>query len=250
MSEQSYYQAGAQGSAPQPVSAEPVSEVNDAASVEQQEQKGNEPVTQEQLKSAMEEILRKSQSMTDKLGARVDQRIKEAKERAEIAIKTIEENGITLTQEQKHAIMRGETDKALLVDEPASSEAKGQQEQGEDPISKFVNGEVRRIMSETKVYISPEEARTLIGETDSPYVFLRKFEELARERAGNTTPPEVRMPSIAPASGQSLSASGLKAQYEKEIEMITSGTHPKIRRGDVDAVLRLKAEYRKRGLEI
>jgi hypothetical protein len=58
------------------------------------------------------------------------------------------------------------------------------------------------------------------------------------------------MPSIAPASGQSLSASGLKAQYEKEIEMITSGTHPKIRRGDVDAVLRLKSEYRKRGLEI
>ncbi len=53
MSENTYYQAGATEAATQEASATSVSESQDVASIGEQEQPGNEPVTQAQLKSAI-----------------------------------------------------------------------------------------------------------------------------------------------------------------------------------------------------
>jgi DNA-directed RNA polymerase subunit F len=247
MSENTYYQAGANESATQEASATPVSESQDVANVGGQEQPGNEPVTQAQLKAAIEDAVRKAQSMTDKMGASVDKRIKEAKERAELAIKIVEEGGIKLTEEQKRAILHGETDKAIVPPDAAQSslqEGRGQQQP--DPTEQMVNAEVQKIMERTHTYISPQEARVLIGDVDSPYEYLKRFEEIAHDRA-TQAPSESRVPSMAPVSGK---APSLQAQYDAEMKQIMEQRHPTIRRGEAEKILKMKAEYRKKGLDI
>jgi hypothetical protein len=254
MSEQSYYQPGAEGKGnpegiSQTTSDEPIS-----PNVVSQELNGNEPVTKEQLRSVVEDleksILRKAQSLTDKLGSTLDKRIKSAQDEAGKAISMLKASGVSLTPEQERTISQTAVNQAIAArdDSPAVPE-RGKQEAIVEP-GDFVNKEVQRIMSDTGVYISPEEAQVLIGQVRSPYEFIRKFEDICAQR---TTKPqaETRIPTLAPTTGRATqSVDVLKRQYDDEIAQINKGTHPNIRRGQTEAITKMKAEYRKKGLDV
>jgi hypothetical protein len=253
MSEQSYYQAGAEGSGNPEGISQTISGEATSPNAVNQELNGNEPVTKEQLRSVMKEledtILRKAQSHTDKLGSTLDKRIKSAQDEAAKAIGMLKASGVSLTPEQERTISQTAVNQALTArdDSPAVPE-RGKQESN-DP-SDFVNKEVQRIMSDTGVYISPEEAQTLIGQVRSPYEFIRKFEDICAQRTTKTQ-AETRIPTLAPTTGRAnQSIDALKAQYRTEMDKIIANTHPTIRRGNVDAIEKFKQGFRDNGVPI
>jgi hypothetical protein len=243
MTEQSYYQGGATGAGIPEVSPQTTSNETTSPNVVSKESNGNEPVTQAQLQSLEERILRKAQSHTDKLGSTLDKRIKSANDEAVKAITMLKESGISITPEQERTAIQNAVNSALIErDDSPVPERK--------PPSDLVNEEVQRIMTETGVYLSPEEANAMIGTVRSPYEFIRKFEDIC---AARTTKPqaETRIPTLAPQTGRSANGVDvLKSQYDAEIAQINTNKHPTIRRGNVQKIVELKAEYRKKGLAV
>jgi hypothetical protein len=243
MTEQSYYQGGATGAGIPEVSPQTTSNETTSPNVVSQESNGNEPVTQAQLQSLEERILRKAQSHTDKLGSTLDKRIKSANDEAVKAITMLKASGISITPEQERTAIQNAVNSALIErDDSPVPERK--------PPSDLVNEEVQRIMTETGVYLSPEEANAMIGTVRSPYEFIRKFEDIC---AARTTKPqaETRIPTLAPQTGRSANGVDvLKSQYDAEIAQINTNKHPTIRRGNVQKIVELKAEYRKKGLAV
>jgi hypothetical protein len=243
MTEQSYYQGGATGAGIPEVSPQTTSNETTSPNVVSKESNGNEPVTQAQLQSLEERILRKAQSHTDKLGSTLDKRIKSANDEAVKAITMLKESGISITPEQERTAIQNAVNSALIErDDSPVPERK--------PPSDLVNEEVQRIMTETGVYLSPEEANAMIGTVRSPYEFIRKFEDICASR---TTKPqaETRIPTLAPQTGRSANGVDvLKSQYDAEIAQINTNKHPTIRRGNVQKIVELKAEYRKKGLAV
>ena len=248
MTEQSYYQGGATEKGNSEVSPQTVSAETTSPNVVSQESNGNEPVTQAQLQSLAkqleETILRKAQSHTDKLGSTLDKRIKSAQDEAVKAITMLKATGATLTPEQERTIHQNAVNQALIDrdDSVAVPERK--------PPGDFVNEEVQRIMTETGVYLSPEEANAMIGTVRSPYEFIRKFEDICAARTTKTQ-AETRIPTLAPQAGRSAtSVDVLKRQYDEEIAQISANKHPTIRRGNKEAFVKMKEEYRKKGLSV
>ena len=83
---------------------------------------GNEPITRETLEKFGEEILtkavRQAQSLTDKMGSTLDQRIKDVLTKADEAIKLAEKGGIAMTDQQKQQIRQNAVNEAISQPEP------------------------------------------------------------------------------------------------------------------------------------
>jgi hypothetical protein len=234
-----------------------------------QELEGSElRITPEYLKEMeqriIEEATRRAQSMTDKMGSRLDKEIQSALERATETIELGKQAGIKYTPEQEQAIRDKAINTAytkLNQQDPSSTQNSAQpQDQGSQPNDPgvWVSQEVQRIMGETGVYIQPEEANKLIlgenGENKlTPYQYIQAFESLARQRQLNQNQPQGRSPAIPSyvTGGQaSTSQSALRQAYDKEIAQINRGTHPTIKRGETLAIQNLEIAYKQRGLEL
>lgn len=251
MTDNVYYQGGAKGSgnpdvSPQTVSTEAASP-NDAT----QELNGNEPVSKAELKSLLEsvkqDVLRQTQSHTDKLGSVLDKRIKSAQEKADTAINLAKASGVNLTPEQERVVRQTAVNEAMTVrdDSPAETPTGKQVESANQDT--FVQREVEKIFRRTGVYVPAEEANALIGEVDSPYEYLKKFEEICAERS-NRPQAEARIATMFPSGAKPATESALQQQYDQEIRLVNTGKHPTVRRGNVQQVTALKNEYRKKGL--
>jgi hypothetical protein len=110
-----------------------------------------------------------------------------------------------------------------------------------------VQREVEKIFRKTGVYIPAEEANALIGTVDSPYEYLKKFEEIATDRS-NRLPAESRVATMFPAGGKPTGVDALKRQYDQEMADIVAGKHPTVRRGNAMQITELKHKYRDKGL--
>lgn len=248
MANEVYFQSGAVDSGKSEASPQMLSAEASPPSGVTQEVNGNEPVTRELLNKMRQEIeesvLRKTQSMTDKLGSKLDMRIKSAQDEAEKAIKMAKASGVTLTPEQERNISQTAVNDALAARDDSPVETR----KASPDIDSYVDKEVRKIMTQTGVYLDPEEANQLIGTVDTPFDYLRKFEQICSERS-NSTAPESRIPTLA-QGGKPLTVDALKQQYKDEIALINSGKHPNIRRGDWKAVTDMKQAYRKKGVDV
>lgn len=255
MTDNVYYQGGAKGTGnpealPQQVSEDALSP-NDAS----QELNGNEPVSKAELRALTErlkqeiadDVLRKAQSHTDKLGSALDKRIKSAQEQADKAISLAKASGVTLSPEQERTLRQTAVNEAMSArDDSPEVPAKGRKVEEPDQ-GNFVQREVEKIFRRTGVYIAPEEANALIGEVDSPYEYLKKFEEIVADRA-NRPQAEARIATMFPAGNKPASIETLQRQYNQEMADIVAGKHPTIRRGQAAKIVELKNEYRKKGL--
>jgi hypothetical protein len=251
MTDNVYYQGSAKGSGnpdalPQTVSADALPP-SDATP----ELNGNEPVSKAELRQILEgvkqDVLRQTQSHTDKLGSALDKRIKSAQEKADTAINLAKASGVNLSPEQERVVRQTAVNEAMAArdDSPAVPE-QGRQVEGAEQ-STYVQREVEKIFRKTGVYIAPEDANALIGEVDSPYEYLKKFEEICADRA-NRPQAEARIATMFPNAGKPAGLDQLQRQYDEEMAQIVAGKHPTVRRGNAAQVVAFKQEYRKKGL--
>ena len=251
MNDNVYYQGGAKGSGNPDVSPQTVSEDALSPNGASQEPNGNEPVSKAELRSMLEElkkdVIRQAQSHTDKLGSQLDKRIKSATEVADKAINLAKASGVSLSPEQERTLRQTAVNEAMAArDDSPEVPEKGRKVEETDQ-GNYVQREVEKIFRRTGVYIAPEEANALIGEVDSPYEYLKKFEEIVTDRA-NRPQAEARIATMFPAGGKPVTLEQLQQQYDQEIADIVAGKHPTIRRGNTAQIVELKQAYRKRGL--
>lgn len=255
MTENSYYQGGANGSGNPAVSPQPASAAALPPSDAMPELNGNEPVSKAELRALLEsvkkevttDVLRQAQSHTDKLGSTLDKRIKSAQEKADMAIETVKASGVSLTPDQERTVRQTAVNEAMTArdDSPAQTPTGKQVES--TPQETFVQREVEKIFKRTGVYIASDEANALIGEVDSPYEYLKKFEEICTDRV-NRPQAESRIATMFPAGGKPAGLDALQRQYDQEMADVVSGKHPTVKRGNAAQVTGLKNEYRKKGL--
>lgn len=243
MTKDVYNQGGGEGLGKPTSSSTTSPEASAPTGSEGRESIGNEPITREYLEKFGEEILSKAvskaQSLTDKMGSALDQKVKEAHSKAEEAIKLIESGGVNMTEEQKQAIRQTAVNEAISRPAEAPESPKG----NETP--SFVDAEVKRIMAESGIYVSPEEAENLIGTGLSPFVYVEKFKQLVETKKRN---PSVRLGTLAPGGDAVDDVKALRSKYQDEMEQIRLGKHPTIRRGNIAQITDLKKEYIKKGL--
>jgi len=243
MTQEVYNQAGGADKG-MPATSDPTSPAASAPTgVKGAESIGNEPITRETLEKFGEEILtkalRQAQSLTDKMGSTLDHRIKDATSKADEAIKLAEKGGISMTDQQKQQIRQNAVNEAISQPEPAPEKPAAAS------TPDFVDAEVRRIMADTGIYISPEEAEALIGTGLSPFVYVEKFKQLVETKKRN---PSVRLGTLAPGGDTVNDIESLRNKYQSEIDLINAGKHPTIRRGNIGQITELKQEYMKKGL--
>jgi len=251
MTDNVYYQGGAKGSGNPDASPQTVSEDASSPNGAIQELNGNEPVSKAELRSMLEElkkdVIRQAQSHTDKLGSQLDKRIKSATEVADKAINLAKASGVSLSPEQERTLRQTAVNEAMAArDDSPEVPEKGRKVEETDQ-GNYVQREVEKIFRRTGVYIAPEEANALIGEVDSPYEYLKKFEEIVTDRA-NRPQAEARIATMFPAGGKPVTLEQLQREYDQEIADIVAGKHPNIRRGNTAQIVELKQAYRKRGL--
>lgn len=272
---------GGQGAGTPPASDQQVSEPA-GSQPEGQEQIGNEQqvITRKDLdaliakvkEETLDEATRRAQSMTDKLGSRVDKEIQSALNQAKQSIELIKEGGVTLTPQQEQAIrdkainrayMKLDQEKAGSSPEGSGSNAEPAPDQNPgnqvNPVVQMINAEVQKIMQETGVFISPQEAdQFILGENGenqlTPFEYVAAFRSLAQQRQqNNMIQSRGRNPNVSSyaTGGSSVpNNSVLMQQYTKEKQAIANGTHPTIKRGQTKAIQDLEISYRKKGLDI
>jgi hypothetical protein len=243
MTQEVYNQAGGADKGMPATSATTSPAASAPTGVKGAESIGNEPITRETLEKFGEEILtkavRQAQSLTDKMGSTLDHRIKDATSKADEAIKLAEKGGIAMTDQQKQQIRQNAVNEAISQPEPTPEKPAAAS------TPDFVDAEVKRIMAESGIYISPDEAATLIGTGLSPFTYVEKFKQLVEAKQRN---PSVRLGTLAPGGNAVNDVSALKSAYDNEIALINAGKHPTIRRGQTARIVELKNEYRKKGL--
>jgi hypothetical protein len=236
-----------------------------------QEQTSNEqPITQQYLKEMeqriIEEATRRAQSMTDKMGSRLDKEIQGALDQASMAIELGKQSGIKYTPEQEQAIRDRAINSAYAkMNQESQSQTPGSEPQGQDqgqqpkadPAWGWVNQKIVDLMGETGVFITSKEANKLIlGDNNEnrvdPYEYLKAFEGLVRQRQQNNQSQGLNpaIPSYVTGGRSSSSQSALRQAYDKEIAQIAKGTHPTIVRGDITGRQNLDIAYRRKGLDI
>jgi len=251
MTDQVYYQGGTKGSGNPEASPQTVSENTAPPSVVDQELNGNEPVSKAELRQMLEgvkqDVLRQTQSHTDKLGSVLDKRIKSAQDKADTAINLAKASGVNLTPDQERIVRQTAVNEAMTArDDSPDVPDTGRQVGGADQ-GTFVQREVEKIFRKTGVYIDAEEANALIGGVDSPYEYLKKFEEICTDRA--TRPQaEARIATMFPTGAKPAGVDALKRDYDQQMALVNQGKHPTVRRGNVTQITALKNEFRKKGL--
>lgn len=240
---------------------------------EGQEQKGSElQITPQYLKEMeqriIEEATKRAQSMTDKMGSRLDKEIQTALNVATQSIELGKQAGIQYTPDQEQAIRDRAINSAyakLNQQDQSSPQSSAQQpapqpqDQGVQPNDPWgwVGQKVERIMRETGVYIPPEEANKLIlgeglDQELDPFQYVQAFESLARQRQLNSQPqgPSAAIPSYVTGGKAPAAQSALRQAYDKEMAQIAQGTHPNIKRGQTMGIQNLQIAYREKGLDI
>lgn len=175
MSDQAYgtQSGGGQEGGTSNASDQEISAQEDSQSEGQELQSNERYITKEELEARIGEVMRSAQSMTDKMGSRLDKEIQSALKQANDSIELTKQAGIKYTPEQEQAIRDRAINSAYTrlnqsqeSPPPVSGQPKArpQQEQGGQQVNPgvWINQEVARIMRDTGVYIPPEEANELI----------------------------------------------------------------------------------------
>lgn len=233
---------------------------------EGQEQQGNEQViTRKDLEAwegrILEEASKRAQSMTDKMGSRLDKEIQSALDQAKSSIDLSKAAGVQFTPEQEQAVRDKAINNAYSrlnqqpdgASQPPPSANKPQEQGNQQSSPNIIAQEVHRIMAETGVYISANEANELIGQTSSPFEYIKAFEQIATQRQQNISQSQGRNPALSSyvTGGKAAQTqTALRSSYDKEIAQVKAGTHPSIIRGDTMGLQKLENSYRAKGLDI
>jgi hypothetical protein len=246
------------------VSEEQISGQQGSQPQDQESQASEQYITKEELQAEIDRVMRSAQSMTDKMGSRLDKEIQSALNNATQAIELGKQAGMKYTPQQEQAIrdqaINGAYSKMQQERQQSQSTPSVPKQDGGNQASNpwgSAQQEILRIMGETGVFIPAEEANNLILGQDksnkmTPYQYVQAFEQLARQRQSNTRPqgPNPALPSFAQGGQARQSQTALRQQYDKERMQIRAGNHPTIKKGDIMGIQKLEIDYRNKGLDI
>ena len=204
-------------------------------------------LTREEAERWKDDILRQTQSLTDKAASRMDKRLQEELSKVDDVLKIQRESGIEITAQQEKEMRRSVYDKVLK--EEANQEMPGQQtnltpSQNMSAVSPEAAAQAALLSSladdifkEVGITVDTEDPEASLVDQSNPTAFLKTIRAAAEKKKQRVnTPAEARVASLT--KGQ---PSDLEAEYlakKKDIH------------GDVDALFALKREYRAKGLQI
>jgi len=212
------------------------------------EAREDEVITAAKLKKILEAERNENKKQQDKLVTLLDKRVDKARKDNEQAIALLKANGIPLTAEQEAASMQTAIQKAIVSNSAEELPQGSQRVEGADPIATMVNAEVGKIMKETGVYVTPEEAREQIKDTESPIDFILKFRNYCQQKA-NRAEPSARIPTLASTGNQVPANETLLQQFNAEMALVLTDKHPTVTQGNVDQIVALKQAYMEKGLK-
>jgi len=205
------------------------------------------PMTRDEIKKIVEEVSAKQFQALQSMQSKQEERLKrEVSKRLE----ALQESGIQITPEQAKKVQEATIKQFKESDgdgqrqdaQPAYQNQPGDNQPPMDPVSQAAY----EIMKEENVFINEGDPELAIidRQTTSRKLFLRSVDkaiEAKKERLSRPRGTPAASPSMA-ATGGNVDANTLEAQYNKE--------YSQIKRGDSNALLRLKRKYREKGLAV
>lgn len=223
----------------------------DAESVEQEQGTESEYLTraeaQRLLDTVKEDVLRQTQSLTDKTASRIDKKLHDELKKIGDVIKLQRQSGIDITPEQERAMRQTAYDTVFSQlsesepDHPAEQKTPsvpaGEDEKAIRAVAAAMNDLTDDIYKEVGVVVDKNDPEVELIDQSSPAEFLKSLRKAAEKKAQRiATPAEARITSLAKGSQTSL-----ETKFAEEKSKI---------HGDVEALIQLKKKYRAKGLQI
>ena len=194
-----------------------------------------------------DEVLRQTQSLTDKAASRIDKKLQDELKKIGDVIKLQRQAGIEITPEQERAMRQTAYDTVfsqLSDSEPdhpkgqnTPSAPVGEDEKAMRAVAAAMNDLTDDIYKEVGVVVEQNDPEVELIDQSSPAAFLKSLRKAAEKKAQRiATPAEARITSLAKGTKTSL-----ETQYAEERAKI---------QGDVEALIQLKKKYRAKGLQI
>ena len=212
----------------------------------QEQAQGDEPVTLGKLREILSQHDREIQSRTDKVASALDKRYNQALQSVTQQVEEMKQLGIQLTAEQELALKNNRLNQVMTA---SGDTAQPEQPSGPvNPLYALVDQEVTGIVQANGLSeAETQQVYQSIPKGLTPLKFINEFEKrVAEYKASGVS----RAASSLPGSAQGVAASGsdhLNQQLQLELDQINSGTHPSIKKGDVNAITGLVAAYRQKG---
>jgi hypothetical protein len=236
--------AGGTGEGSQTTSQQPA---EGGSNVEPGQETAPEFLTRAEAERLKEDILRQTQSLTDKAASRMDKRLNEELQKFNDVIAMQRENGIPITPQQESDLRLKIYDKVLK--ESAQSQSQGQlgasiPNQSTPTLppevaaqAQLVNDMTEDVFKEIGVVVEPNDPEAEMVDQSSPTAFLKSIRVAAEKKKQRvSTPAEARI-----ASQLTGQTTDLETQYKERLSKL---------QGQTDAIIALKKEYRKKGLHI
>jgi hypothetical protein len=211
-------------------------------------------LTREEAQHLFEEqkndLLRQTQSLTDKASSRLDKKLREEIKKVNDVIDLQKKAGITITPEQERVMRQMAYDNALgSISEDAEDLSKGAAKPQEinDPeqmakaAAAVIGGLANDIYKQAGVTIYENDPEVDLIDQSSPIAFLDSIKAATEKKKQRIqTAPEARIASLGKGQSTNLEAQMI-AQYEERKSKI---------QGDVEALIALKKEFRSKGLQV
>lgn len=220
---------------------------------EQESQEQPQYLTREEVQSLLDaqkdELLRQTQSLTDKASSRLDKKLRDELKKVDEVIALQKAAGLQITPVQESALRAQVYDKALKelgTEEGSDSAPAAQQGFQDDPsqaaqkaAAAVINGMAEEIYKKAGIMVMPDDPEASMVDQSSPVAFLTTLQQAVEKKKQRVqTAPEARITSLG--RGQQPNTN-LEAQYLEE---------KKKYQGDVNALIELKKKYRAKGLQI
>ena len=204
----------------------------------------NEYLTRQEAQSLKEDILRQTQSLTDKAASRIDKAISEKLQSVNETIKLQREAGVEITPQQEIAIRQRVYDDVLSKpDQSVNPQAVAQQkpvnerEIAAQAAAAVIDRMAQKIFDSTGVEVNKDDPEAEMIDQSSPEEFLDSLRKAAEKKAARVnTPSAAKIASMGRPQGQSPN---LEAEYREKAAKL---------QGNVSALIELKKEYRAKGL--
>jgi len=218
--------------------------------VSNQEQEPSPYLTREEAQRLFEEqkneVLKQTQSLTDKASSRLDKKLRDELKKINDVIDLQKKAGIPITPEQERALRQEVYDSTIkqFGEEEEPSDKTAQPNIPQDPqqaaqmaAAAVIDSLVKDVYKEAGVTVMEDDPEAELIDRSSPTAFLTSIRQAAEKKKQRIqTAPEARITTLG--KGQQ---SNLEAQYLEEKNKI---------HGDVNALIELKKKYRTKGLQV
>ena len=221
----------------------------DVENVEQQEETASEYLTRDEaqrlMDSVKEDVLRQTQSLTDKTASRIDKKLQDELKKINEVITLQRKAGIDITPDQERAMRQTAYDNVfsqLSENDPehptgVQPQPAGEKDQVMQATAMLMNRLTDGVYKDVGTVLMEGDPEVGLIDNSTPEAYLKTLRKAAEKKAQRvSTPAEARITSLAKGT-----QTNLESQYAEEKSKI---------QGDVQALIELKRKYRAKGLQV